>query len=377
MTWFPMQFKVDGKLKSFCMNRLPMGCSLAPIIAQRVSNIVIGRTLEHMNTLGLGGFVAAWVDNFLVFAPDETTAIQIMNILQGQLRYFNILCSEVDRTGVFLGLARTNTGLQLEPAFRTALKEDLRRLEQEELLSKKAAEILFGKLLWLNYAIARIPLARCPYTLDTLRALPKMDSGEGIPLSPGLRQELGEWKRQIDAVFCGKVHSDEHIPDVWSDATPRRIAVVSGHVVLMAELDHDIDIALAEAVAAAWGLIIHNYTAHLHIDNLGIAYVFAKGHCKSPPVNGVLANAFVHEVQGSITWVPTTDQVADGPTRETLPRFLSSEREKWLHIRSTWFTEIKDNTAAEFTTITGTGGKEGGGAKEHTKHTTFGCTLVN
>ena len=340
-TWFPMQFKVDGKLRSYCMSRLPMGCSTAPIIAQRVSNLVIKRTRERMSILGLDGFIEAWVDNFLVFASEEATATLIMKALQGQLHHFNILCSDVDKSGRFLGLERTGQGLQLDSSFRTTLKEDLKRSEHEEHLTKKAAEILFGKLLWLNYAIARIPLAKCPHTLETLRTLPRLGSGEGIPLSPGLRQELGEWERQIDTVFCGRALSDKHIPDVWSDATPRRIAVVSGHVVLMAELDHDIDIALAEAVAAAWGLIINNFTAHLHIDNLGIAHVFAKGHCKSPPINRVLANAFEHEVCGSITWVPTRDQVADGPTRGSLPNYAALQKEEWLTIRSMWFTEGK------------------------------------
>ena len=92
-------------------------------------------------------------------------------------------------------------------------------------------------------------------------------------------------------------------------------------------------------------LIVRNYTAHLRIDNLGIAHVFAKGHCKSPPINRVLANAFAHEVRGAIAWVPTKGQVADGPTSEALPSCVFSEKDNWLFIRPTWFAGGKGAAA--------------------------------
>jgi len=46
--WFPMQFDVEGRVSTYCMNRLPMGCKLAPIIAQRVSNLFIERTKRRL-----------------------------------------------------------------------------------------------------------------------------------------------------------------------------------------------------------------------------------------------------------------------------------------------------------------------------------------
>ena len=144
--------------------------------------------------------------------------------------------------------------------------------------------------------------------------------------------------------------SVNNIPEVWTDATPHRIAVVFGQTVLMAELNREVDIALAEAMAAAWGLVINDYRAHLFIDNLGVAHVFAKGHSKSSLVNVVLFNIFASTVHGSVTWVPTEDQVADGPTRNSCPNSTVSQPDRWLSIRSTIFTEDR-------VTSTGTGEK--------------------
>ena len=135
-----------------------------------------------------------------------------------------------------------------------------------------------------------------------------------ITISNHLKEEIERWESDIDLQFTG-TPIIKNVPDVWTDATPTRIAVVIGRTVLMAELFRVVDIALAEALAAAWGLIFSNNIAHIRIDNLGIAHALAKGHSSPQTINQVFANIFKKPTHGSVTWVPTEDQVADGPTR--------------------------------------------------------------
>lgn len=338
--WFPMSFKLNEEELDFTMNRLPMGCKIAPIIAQRVSNLIIERTRWHMEKEGIEGRVAAWVDNFLMFAHDAATADKIFVILQGQLRYFNILCSPLDTSGAFLGLEKTPSGLRLSLKFRTALRESIRKVLQGDSLTKKQAEILCGRLMWLNYSIKRSPLACFPRTLQLMRDLPKMPHETSITISNHLKEEIERWESDIDLQFTG-TPIIKNVPDVWTDATPTRIAVVIGRTVLMAELFRVVDIALAEALAAAWGLIFSNNIAHIHIDNLGIAHALAKGHSSSQTINQVFANIFKKPTHGSVTWVPTEDQVADGPTRNALPKFAASSSERWKIISSMVFAQTK------------------------------------
>ena len=335
--WFPMDFRTPEGVESYYMNRLPMGCSLAPIIAQRCSNIVIERTRNKMRGK-VAGEVAAWVDNFIIFAETEADAEKIMTLLQGQLTLFQIECSEVDRSGEFLGLVKQDDGLQLSPKFREALRADIDTIIKNSSCVKKDLERLAGKLLWLNYTTLRSPLVNFPATLALLREIPSYKEGTEITTSEFFLGELKDWRAGVDNLYVHQSPLDS-TPQVWSDATLRRLAVVSGSLVLIAELGHDVDIALAEAIAAAWGLQVHDNTAHLFIDNIGVAHAFSKGHCKSDAVNTILGKVFKNKVRGSVTWIPTTDQVADGPTRDKLPRFVAEAPERWLKIRSHIFID--------------------------------------
>ena len=341
--WFPMSFSVDNEEMSFAMNRLPMGCNLAPIIAQRVSNIIIDRTRWHLRKRGIPGEVVAWVDNFLMFANDKASAAEIEKILLGQLRYFNVLCSPMDTSGDFLGLEKAPSGgLRLSSKFRASIREQIKKVQEEGVMEKKQTEILCGKLMWLNYTVERSPLAVFPHTLEIMRSLPRASSATTFTISEGFREELNRWESSIDKPFMGTADA-QNTPEVWTDATPTRIAVVMGRAVFMAEMYHAVDIALAEAIAAAWGLILSNNKAHLFIDNLGVAHAFAKGHSTSHSINQVIRNVFSMDkpTDGSITWVPTEDQIADGPTRGLPPKFTASASGRWKVIPSMIFAQAR------------------------------------
>jgi len=107
----------------------------------------------------------------------------------------------------------------------------------------------------------------------------------------------------------------------------------------VAELAQEIDIVLAETIAASWGLLLSSRKAHLMMDNQAVAFAFAKGHCKVEVINRMLRRIFAKPVRGSITWVPSGDQVADGPTRDFLPSPVPDLRDTWKKIHSFLFSD--------------------------------------
>ena len=335
-SWFPMRFRHGGKIAHTVLTRLPMGFHLAPIIAQRTSNIVTSRTRFHMNKAQLQGTVLAWVDNFIVFANSETDCERIMELLKNQLRVINIKCSEVDTSQSFLGLTRVEGGLRLDETFVSRLRAAIREALQSKDCSKKQLEILGGMIMWLNYSTARIPLAARPATLAMLRFVASMPSSGRMLLSIQLRKELVSWFNKADGVFSPT--SDCKLTTVWSDARPFRICIVINTLVFIGRCNTPVDISVGEALAAAWGMIMSNNAARSNIDNMGVGYAFAKGHCKSPSVNTIIANTISGPVPGCIVWVPSEDEVADAPTRDGLTACLVKRRWKtWKHIQSMFF----------------------------------------
>ena len=97
--WFPLRAtNKRGEFESFMLRKLPMGFSLAPIIAQRSSNLVIEECTAKFSARGLDCKAAAWVDNFIIFAQTPEVAKEAMAILSDTLEEFDIKCKEVDKS---------------------------------------------------------------------------------------------------------------------------------------------------------------------------------------------------------------------------------------------------------------------------------------
>lgn len=337
---FPLRVSADrGDHEDYILNRLPMGFSLAPIIAQRASNIVVNMTKEMMTEQNIPGEVAAWVDNFMVFADSESCAERAMSILKKNLNAVQIACKEVDKTGEFVGLQRTQLGVNIQEKFAEKLKEELWAATNTDIMNIKNAQELAGKIMWLNYSIVRTPLALRPATLEFLREIP--GEKESIDISAELKKELKNWARDADKTFTLEHHNTPRPEDLWTDATPTRLAIVIDNTVFIAKLDEGTyEIAIMEALAAAWGIIMLEGKANLFIDNQQVAYAIAKGHCRSKAINSILRKIYENEqLLGNIFWVPSASQIADNPTRDKLlvhSKDRPSEILKLFNIRSTF-----------------------------------------
>lgn len=337
---FPLRISKDIREVAYLLNRLPMGFKLAPILAQRTSNIIVNSAYDIMRTEGLKGEIAAWVDNFLVFATSETDATRIMEILSRCLDHVDIKCKDIDKSHEMVGLVKANDGLVLQEAFRVSTNEHIEGALQAEKISVKEAQRLAGKLMWANFSVIRVPLACRPATLSLLRQLAK--NSEPLQVSSELREELVLWKEGLNTTYHNPSEGGSTAVETWTDATPWNLAVVIGRKVFMAQVPFCMDIALMEAVAAGWGLLLTNRNTNLHLDNQVVAFALGKGHCSVESINRIINNIFKGnaQVKGRITWVPSEDQVADDATRHRLINLTEKvnkslqSREKWITIKS-------------------------------------------
>lgn len=340
--WFPLKASIKrGKFKQFYIEKLPMGFCLAPAIAQRTSNLITAIINERIAKAKIEAVSCAWVDNFIVFAKNDNEANLIMSWMLDELKNVDIECKKVDASGEILGMVKTNMGLGLKDEFKEKLSAQLQHA-QKESLNLNEQQKLAGNIMWLNYTVARIPLACMPHTLKWLR-----DMGSDIVAdlkTPELQNELIKWKSVLNSTYKQKTEQHNN-KKVWSDATPSMLAIVIENLVLIAKINGEGAIALMETVAAGWGIIFCDKKADTFLDNQCAAFAYAKGHCSSEAINKVLNNVFEGEpLEGDITWVPSEDQIADGPTRDKLVipenRFNFKKREIWMHLESSFFSKL-------------------------------------
>ena len=78
--------------------------------------------------------------------------------------------------------------------------------------------------MWLNCSIARTPLALRPAALEFLRQIP--GEREFADNSMELKEEFKNWAKDADKTFTPKRHNKPRPEDLWTDATPTRLAIV-------------------------------------------------------------------------------------------------------------------------------------------------------
>lgn len=332
---FPVRFDRERSSITVFMDRLPMGFTLAPAIAQRTSNLITNAVRKEIQRNGWDAKVAAWIDNFIVFAHDDITANKVMSVVEIKLSHFNIKFKDRDKSGIFLGLVRSPEGLVMQKEWVSAFKKDIASIPKDHICNSKLIERILGKALWVNYAIVRQPLALHPNILALARRLP---SAAGVlTLTPHEKIELDHWPTLAEGQLIKKLPMPPPRA-VWSDARPNILAVVTKGTVFIALLPLNINIALAEIIAAAWGGSIYHKDAHLIIDNTTAAYALAKGHCKSAAINEIIKNYFKRgQPRGSILWICSKLQIADAPTRGAVPTGDTEDLSQGQVLKSMFF----------------------------------------
>ena len=117
------------------------------------------------------------------------------------------------------------------------------------------------------------PTGHCPATLEFLRARNPRRKGI-IDISSELKEEFKCWAKDADKTFTFEHHNAPRPEDPWTDATPTRLAIAIGNTVSIAKLDKGTnEIAILEALAAAWGIIMLEGKANPYTHNQQVATI--------------------------------------------------------------------------------------------------------
>ena len=329
-----------GNFSCFNLTALPMGFKFAPAIAQRTSNMVIRRVKQWILENNVNGDTVAWVDNYLVFAENEATADRIMIELLRILKYFNIECKPVERTGEFLGLKADTQGVCLSEKFVEKALKSKNDFFNNPIATLGDFLIVFGHVIWANITIIRRPLCFMPNCLSLLRRA-ALDSTSTIETEAkkSILNELIFFEEHV------RMHREitAHQPcRAWSDATP------SGGAILVEDEEHsellavckfveEVPIFLSELGMAVWAALCTTKHPHSIVDNTAAGFAIAKGHSTHPTANKLLRLLYSRNPPNKASWVSTTQQRADDPSRGKSPPARKDSYDSEKNLKSFFF----------------------------------------
>ena len=324
-----------GNFKCYNLAALPMGFKFAPAIAQRTSNMVIRRVRKWISDNAVNGDSVAWVDNYRVFAENETTADLIMSELLRVLLYFNIECKPVEYTGEFLGLIADQRGVRLTEKFAEKAISAKNEFFHNITATREDFLVVFGHVIWANITIIRRPLCFMPNCLSLLRKTARDPSSIiEIEEKNSIEQELLFFDQHV------RKHRvmTAHLPcKVWSDATPFGGAVLIedeeySELLAVCQLSEEVPIFLCELSMAVWAALCTNKHPHSIVDNTAAGFAIAKGHSTHPTANKLLRLLYSRNPPNKASWVSSEQQRADDPSRGKSPpaRNISYDSEKNL-----------------------------------------------
>lgn len=199
-----------------------------------------------------------------------------------------------------------------------------------------------GRIIWINYTVARFPLAKFTFTLQLARDIATKREGS-IQLTHAQIDELLSWNTILHRQLSQQIVPPLKI--AWSDATPYMIAVIINNKTFTTKSPLPISIAIAESIGAGWAYLLAEQAAHLIVDNTTAGYAFAKGHCKEEQINKIIANTVGANPFGSISWIESKLQLADYPTRgKKLPLNSNTQDISCSHpLKSNFFRNFPEN----------------------------------
>ena len=239
------------------------------------------------------------------------------------LKFFDIECKEVERSGEFLGLIAGTEGVKLAPSFiEKALRQKKSFFESPDS-SLKEFMIMFGHVIWANITIMKRPLCFLPECLNTLRKAALSPDEKLTPtIMETIRKELEFFDKDVQKARAYNPQVKTTV--AWSDATP-----FTGAVVIEESTSHDlfarctfskeVPIFLGELAMAVWAGLNCPDAPHHVVDNTAAGYAIAKGHSTSRAANAMLRLLFTYNPPHKISWVESEQERADKPSRGDIP----------------------------------------------------------
>ena len=322
-----------GHPNFYTMDRMPMGWSMAPAIAQRVSLTLCAETLRRWRMHGgvATDTVTVWLDNFIFASRNVHQLVALFQIVAAEAEValheaeFQDEHCELEVLGLTVSMRRRDLAHPLK--WRNKVTERFDRATT----CREWTQVI-GAIVWSHY-IRRSALAHTPWMLDIVRRVMKTTATEES------KEALARWDRD----FC--VTNDERtllwdeltalegcftidrladaVP-VQSDATLQLMAWCSGTHSAMMESQDGKSIFYDGLTAAAMALIeiaaAGAQSAQLFVDNTGVAYAMRSAHSHTQRADRIM-DAMLRVLPSSFTygvsWIPTHANDADKYTRGT------------------------------------------------------------
>ena len=322
-----------GQLIAVHLIVLSMGLGISTYIAHSVATeialMAAEMATEHATILS-----DAWVDNliWLGTTADLERVKLTLETLQASLCFaWSAPPTIQPRTFDFLGISFSLDSRSARPsdAIRNKLLANTQLLDNGP--SVRSTLAILGLLLWVNWAVARYPLAFFEAILGWLSATAaiseNLDAPANIPLQVAqeIRALTAHTARaritleELNAPFSVEV-------TLFSDASNTALAAVHLHderpSVHIWDADPHMTIFAREALAFLLAVQVIRRPPRIlgaGIDNMNWICALHKGHSSNPKINAILRAyyryATRHGIRASTTFFPSQKQLADFPSR--------------------------------------------------------------
>jgi hypothetical protein len=298
---------------------LPMGFKYAPGIAQHTS-------MHILKNMKWSGVKRAWVDNFL-FGGES-----VEHVHEG-LREFLGLCRFVglDVKPAEVGTSLTVLGARMDLSNKTVspTEEAVQALKEAwAALPHPTPRKIFrfmGTALWQLVAIHRVPLCVIEPAIEVMRTVLPDKHGWDAPcqLSTEENQALKAVLGLTEKGRFSRAQRSDKVSLWWSDASEAHLGWVWGQDAVAIARTPIRGIFARELLAGATALLnaerAHE-VARLCIDNKAAERALIRGLSSSRAGNIILRRLYEANLvkQHEVTWVSTTIQRADNPSRGIL-----------------------------------------------------------
>lgn len=321
---FPIS--IGGKRGDFekgFLKVLPMGFTLAPAIAQAVSEVVCEKIRKDVPEV----YVEAWIDNFVLASDDR-------KLLEKAVQLFLVTCKEISlelkSEKEEISMTIDLLGVSIGDGVIHITREDDQKLEKlkEKALTQKTNRDYYeivGMLMWLNHVIIRKPLACWEDILVEMgkvgRAIANGSQWDAERVSGGENEE----KRLLNIIaeargFIRVIHrkcKSMAPKKVFTDATPTAAGwqgpdwgIAANHI-----NDRSIQIYLSEFLALATALF-NDEGEFLFCDNKAVVAAMKKGVSRSLSANMVIRKLCEKQKgEKCLQWIPSKMNRADGLSR--------------------------------------------------------------
>ena len=311
-----------GAFQTRRLNRLPMGFSHAPFVAQTIASAICRYAKWLLGDEDVS--IVAWIDNFIIQAKTAMGRENAKKALSEAFRFFSVNVTWVSSNQV-LGLVFSPSGVKLAREF---IEKALSVLRPSTTITGRRWATTMGCVIWAAITTIREPLSGCYPMLHLLQKTAAAEPDATFDITPQVASAMRHWRMLLrrNRSFCPERVSGQ-VDALWTDAS-----TTTGAAMLVEErqapfqyirFGTNVPIYYKELLAALMGTSLSGETKRVLLtDNQPLAYALAKGHSTK---GGSTTNTIVADILRRICgvgWVPTHEQLADAMTRNprTIPQ---------------------------------------------------------